>query len=419
MFLHFTHVSSRKKYTAPTSTTDLQCWVEGQCEGPNLDHATLTSESECLEACKKQEECAWFSYDQANGACILFTECDKLDTDDCEACWSGQRQCGNRKGLVVSCYAVVSGYYFTLLSDYTKILVIGGYSDELGGIYLDTVEVIDLSSDTSNCAPVANYPIPIGFGVGAIINGRPRVCGGDSPATDSCYQYLYETNQWEEVDSLQEVRTQAASSMVNSATWFITGSNDGSDPPSDTTEVWSSEGEFVGFGPDLPLPLRGQCQITVNSSYVLILGGNDGTAATTNFFMLDWREAEWREPLPDLQSATDKDVCGLIENSENGQEIVVMGDAATCHIYNFRNNSWRPGPLFEGPDSTLSESSATVQLNKNFVFLGGYLGNALTTDSIYGFDQENYRWVQKAATLSSTKRGAIAIAVPDDLVDCS
>ncbi len=61
--------------------------------------------------------------------------------------------------------------------DYSKILVVGGYSDS-SGAYLDTAEAIDLDSDTRNCAPVANYPVPIAWGAGAMVDGRPRVCGG-------------------------------------------------------------------------------------------------------------------------------------------------------------------------------------------------------------------------------------------------
>ena len=304
-------------------------------------------------------------------------------------------------------------------ADYTKILVIGGYNDELGS-YVDTVEVVDLLGENSDCAPIAPYPIPIAWAAGAIIDGRPRVCGGEGPFTDQCYQYLYESNQWENLQpSLQEARSDAGSGMVNSATWLITGGWDGIDPPTDTTEVWSSvDGLFLEFGPDLPLPLRGHCQVTLNYSYVFVLGGYDGSDYSLSFNVLDWDAEEWLEPLPDLPGYILFDACGLIQNPENGQELVVLASGTACYIFNFRNETWREGPVLEGVNSDLQESATAVQMGDNFLVLGGYLGDGVSTDTVYEFDQDNYLWIPRDS-LSSARRGVIGIPVPDDMVNCS
>ncbi len=81
---------------------DLVCWRGGRCEGRLLDSFPAALESECLDACKAAgpDGCAWFSYHEADGVCSLLADCGKLDSDGCDSCWSGQRQCAQRKGGV-------------------------------------------------------------------------------------------------------------------------------------------------------------------------------------------------------------------------------------------------------------------------------------------------------------------------------
>ena len=306
-----------------------------------------------------------------------------------------------------------------MLADYTKILVVGGYSNNAGS-FLDTVEAIDLESDSQNCAPVANYPVPIAFGVGAMVNGRPRVCGGHNSevvAFSDCYEYLYETNQWQQVESLQMGRAAPGSSLVDSETWLISGGYDSLAQATETTEVWEAEEQGFTYATDLPQTLFNHCQLTINSSHVMILGGANDTSEWTSVYMLDWRNAEWLPPLPDAPATINGDACGLITNSENGQEVVVLHASNVVSIFNFRDNAWRDGPELE--EETLSIDMETVQLSKTFVMLGGYVGDNICTDSVYEFDEEEYRWVRKGATLSEEKRAVIPIAVPDHVVDCS
>ena len=302
--------------------------------------------------------------------------------------------------------------------DYTKIMVIGGVVDDSPSTeYLDSVEVLDFSSDSPDCGSVANYPLAVTFSTGDLVDGRPRVCGGydGTAVTNMCYEYITESNQWQDVAPMQTPRYVHKSSKVDSATWFITGGYDLT-TTFDTTEVWQN-GEFT-YGPRLPFPLRNHCQLTLDASYILILGGYNGTAYINSFHMLDWKSADWI-PMPDTPFTLGNDVCGIIEHSENGQELVIMQHGNTpSQIFNFGDNTWREGPTMGEP---ISYEEASVQMNHNFVTLGGRLNNnaaANNTDSVYEFDEEGYRWVTKAATLQTKRQGAVAIAVPDELVDC-
>ncbi len=94
--------------------------------------------------------------------------------------------------------------------DMTKVLVIGGY-DDASISYFDDVEVVDLTSEASNCGTVSNYPFEFAWSVGTTLEGTPTVCGGYNAdaglATNECYQYVSEENRWFIFDqSLLETR---------------------------------------------------------------------------------------------------------------------------------------------------------------------------------------------------------------------
>ncbi len=59
---------------------DLQCWVSGRCDGTLLQESSVDASRECLQACKEEEGCEWFTYDFEDGACLLYTDCLLLDT---------------------------------------------------------------------------------------------------------------------------------------------------------------------------------------------------------------------------------------------------------------------------------------------------------------------------------------------------
>ncbi len=89
--------------------------MEGRCTGANLGSEDLQTEAECLQQCKDLQECQWFTYDQIDGVCYLFSDCGDLDTaGDCAgACWSGQKPCGERKGEIYTTYYLVERDYYS------------------------------------------------------------------------------------------------------------------------------------------------------------------------------------------------------------------------------------------------------------------------------------------------------------------
>ena len=53
--------------------------------------------SSCLVNCQNEQLCQWFTFDAADNACILTTECSFVD-ETCTDCTYGQKQCDSQTG---------------------------------------------------------------------------------------------------------------------------------------------------------------------------------------------------------------------------------------------------------------------------------------------------------------------------------
>ncbi len=171
----------------------------------------------------------------------------------------------------------------TLFADFTKILVVGGYSDNTVE-YFDSVEVFDLTSEVQSCAAPANYPFPVHLMVGTLFDGMPLICGGHDATepeprlyTNKCYQYRHSDNSWLPTDqNMFDGRYGHMGSMVDSKTFLISGGDYEPQLVMDSTEVWQDD--HFDYGPMLPSARRYHCQLTLNATHVILLGGYDGTA---------------------------------------------------------------------------------------------------------------------------------------------
>ncbi len=296
-------------------------------------------------------------------------------------------------------------------------MVIAGWNYDVGSF--DSVEAIDLTSEIQSCLSPSGYPFSGTYHVGTMLDGVPLVCGGYDDdrdiGTDECYWYNYNDNVWVPTSqNMLESRYAPAASLIDSATWLISGGQNEIWETVDSTEVYK-DGRF-SYGPTLPTVRFGHCQVTLNTSHIAILGGSNGTNSLTDFYLLDWDDQSWHS-MPDLPWDILYDICGLIENSVNGQELVVFDNYASCQIFNFEENAWKEGPLL--PDDTkLFENSLVAQMEQTFYILGGRFEGEISSDVVYKFDQENYEWVRQSFVLSNPIEGGVAIPVPDNVVHC-
>ena len=85
--------SSVKSQIIP-HTEDLQCFLPGECTNSTLlSFQTTTDQYECLNICKSQAKCTWFTFKLETKVCLLFETCGNVDATLCPQCVSGQREC--------------------------------------------------------------------------------------------------------------------------------------------------------------------------------------------------------------------------------------------------------------------------------------------------------------------------------------
>ncbi len=302
--------------------------------------------------------------------------------------------------MQVSCTFIIQNYaeLFFYIAGYTKLIVIGGYND---GTYFSSVEVIDLENPTNACNLIADYPVEYAGMTVGLFDGLIKSCGSGVD-TDDCYDYNPATNSWITSASLIDARNTPRSSFIDGI-WLISG-DDESDTEL-TTEMWTG----TGFepGPSLPIEMYVPCQLTINSTHVFFAD----TWSTGNAYLLDWYEQNWIQ-LPPM-TVRGYMSCGLINNPENGIEVVIVEDGVT-EIFNFREEEWKTGPAVE-----VFDLAGYAQIGDTFVVVGGRNDAGDAIDPIYKFDNVNYEWILMSQRLQVPRTYYPGVvAVPDEFVTC-
>ncbi len=289
-------------------------------------------------------------------------------------------------------------------SGYTKIFVLGGYHTNLGHVH--SVEVIDLENRTNVCNGVANYPVNEYEMTVGLVDGLIKSCGSYYD-TAECYDYDPVTNSWIISVSMLNERDAPRSSFIDGV-WLVSGDYNETEDVSQSTGMWTGRG--FENGPTLPRKMFYHCQLTVNSTHVFFADTWDSGTA----YLYDWHRQTWTE-LPPMIRDRNHPSCGLINNPENGLEVVILEDAIS-EIFNFNDLSWRTGP----PVMSISDAGFT-QLGDTFVVVGGIGGwdpYPDDLDRIYMFDHINYDWIY-LSNLQDARYYPGVVAVPDDFITCS
>ena len=145
-------------------------------------------------------------------------------------------------------------------------------------IVLDTVEVVDLSSENSTCKDAPNYPLKTAWAVGGLYNNTtPIICGGTSgnETYEDCFKL--QGNSWISIQPMTVPREAASATKYPSA--VAKSSNDLLVIGGYNSEVGILR-SLEAFGPDgwksvnssLPEGVRWGCAMTVNETTVVLTG---------------------------------------------------------------------------------------------------------------------------------------------------
>ncbi len=151
-----------------------------------------------------------------------------------------------------------------------------------------------------------------------------------------------------------------------------------------------------------------RCKVTINSTHIFFASHYDQP------YLYDWFEDEWTE-LPEFSQGNYWPACGLINNPENGLEIVI-DSGSFSYIFNLSTLEWRDGPYKPLGDF---DRAGLAQLTDTFVEVGGGNGSHDAMNTIVLFDHINYEWIVIDQLLEVPRGNFPAVvAIPDGYISC-
>jgi len=184
----------------------------------------------------------------------------------------------------------------------------GDYYDVCTDVILSSTE--RLESGDNECYVMQDFPIPIRDGTAAYIDDKLILCGGvsEGPNPDVCYELLSANDKWQPSLTLPNGPLYRHASSIIDGKWLLTGGYGNGDYQSST--IIYDNGIFTP-GPVMPDYKHSHCQLTINSTHVIVVGGSSDT------FLLNWSTQEW-DVLPSAPFDRRNPACGLLNNPVNG-----------------------------------------------------------------------------------------------------
>ncbi len=204
---------------------------------------------------------------------------------------------------------------FFLFKGFSKLIVCGGYD-------IDTCEVINLESSATTCKNLPNFPATFYGAIGGLgFNENPIICGGNQNNTFSNRCYSLENNEWVSSGSMNSVSAYVGAAQLQDGTLLVTGGWNGQESLNVTEML--TEGGWESNIPSLPVTIYAHCIVSVNSTTVMVIGGNQNDKTEGKTFYFTFGELRWTEG-PALKYKRSYHSCGKIRRDEESQEMSII-----------------------------------------------------------------------------------------------
>jgi len=194
--------------------------------------------------------------------------------------------------------------------------------------------------------------------VGRTTSDGVLMCGGDtgsgySHVTSSCH--LLTSSGYQELPGLNTKRAKAASVVTQLGLW-VTGGYDGKQHL-DTTEIWSNGRSKPHVR--LPSTLQDHCLTPLNTTHVLLTGGEKDWSAIADAFI--YSEEDGFIQIEDMKTPRNGHACYAIDDNT----VLVAGgsydkNANSTEILDLTSLTWSPGPAFPDQISILEWVSVNM-----------------------------------------------------------
>ncbi len=289
----------------------------------------------------------------------------------------------------------------------------------------NNVEMIDLSMSSSTCQDLPNLPkATYGSFGGLILQDYPLICGGHNGQEKKCFSY--KGASWQESAPLKTGRIYSSSSLSpflqNPHSLLVVGG--GGDV--NTLEHFSVNDWRMDL-PKLPVTIQYGCMIKINSTTVMVIGGNQNKQISDKTFFLTKNRSVWIDG-PKLLIPRRVLVCGMIQSDKASSRFtaIVVGGfdggnvLATSEILNEETGKWRVGP--ELPVEAASWSAALVEdAEGGVIYVGGCNSNNENMKTLYRLSHagDGSKWVELPQKLKTARREFVAFTIPDHLTNCN
>ncbi len=303
-----------------------------------------------------------------------------------------------------------------MFKGFSKLLICGGSNT-------DTCEFINLASSSSTCQNPPNFPAKVYQAIGGLgFKGNPIICGGVQNDVHSNKCYSLKNNNWVSSASMNSVRITAAVAELKDGKLLVTGGYDATSYLN-SAEMLTKEGWESNI-PSLPVTVWAHCMVTVNSTTVMVIGGDQNGQDSGKTFYFTFGDESWTEG-PELKNRRWNHSCGKIRRNKDSQEmsIIVAGGfdksyLSSVEILDEGSSKWQTGPeLPFGIDS----SEMVEDQNGGVVLIGGYSPSVYNLDFLYQLPHggQDAVWTKMQQKMKTGRYKHTAFLVPDNIVDCS
>jgi hypothetical protein len=185
-----------------------------------------------------------------------------------------------------------------------------------------------------------------------------------------------------------------------------------------TEEGWESN------IPSLQVTIVAHCMVTVNSTTVMAIGGQQKYTISGKTFYFTFGEESWTEG-PELKNKRRLHSCGIFRRNKESQEmsIIVAGGydgsiLSSVEILHEGSNEWQTGP--ELPFGIHSSEMVEDQIG-GVILIGGRSSSVSYLDTLYQLPHggQDAVWTKMEQTMKTGRYQHTAFLIPDNLVDCS
>jgi len=311
----------------------------------------------------------------------------------------------------------------SLFLGYTKLLVGLGY--RYGVDIINSIEIIDLNMPSHTCDNLAPFPKSLVGAVGGLSkNNWPFLCGGYgsggplSAYWDECYSF--EDFQWTKISSMTTRRVSASfspSPFSNSDTLFVAGGQN-EIGALNSGEIFKND-SWHALNSALPVYVSNHCMVLVNSTTVLLIGGQqNGNGHSSETYFLNAEDETWTNG-PGLKTGRELFSCAKIKKSHQSSEYVVIiaggqsnneSELSSVEVLEDGASEWVDGP--ELPVG-LYDHKFVEDSNGGVILVGG-----LYTDKLYHLAHAKAEWVEMPQKLKTGRQACTAFLVPDEITTC-